>query len=98
LCFTASFPSRRSSDLAGSLPPSTEVVSKVSPLRLLVLSEIDDWDLGPQLKACGHEIVAWVRPTWGRDPKCGGLCQVVRTTVKARSEEHTSELQSTDAR
>jgi methionyl-tRNA formyltransferase len=34
------------------------------------------------VKACGHEIVAWVRPTWGRDPKCGGLCQAVRTTVK----------------
>jgi methionyl-tRNA formyltransferase len=60
-----------------------EAVSKISTIRLLVLSEIDDWDFGPQLKACGHEIVAWVRPTWGRDPKCGGLCQVVRTTVKA---------------
>lgn len=62
--------------------PCKEAVSKVSTLRLLVLSEIDDWNFGPQLKACGHDIVAWVRPTWGRDPKCGGLCQAVRTTVK----------------
>jgi methionyl-tRNA formyltransferase len=61
--------------------PYTEAVSKVSPLRLLVLSEIDDWDFGRQLKARGHNIVAWVRPTWGRGPKCGGLCQAVRTTV-----------------
>lgn len=62
--------------------PRREAVSNVSSLRLLVLSEVDDWDFGPQLKACGHQIVAWVRPTWGRDPKCGGLCQAVRTTVK----------------
>ena len=63
--------------------PCTEAVSNVSTLRLLVLSEVDDWDLGPRLKACGHEIVAWVRPTWGRVPKCGGLCQAVSTIVKA---------------
>jgi methionyl-tRNA formyltransferase len=63
--------------------PRTEAVSKVSTLRLLVLSEIDDWDFGPRLKACGHEIVAWVRPAWGRVPQCGGLCQAVKTTVKA---------------
>ena len=60
-----------------------EAVSNVPKLRLLVLSEIDDWDFGPRLKACGHDIVAWVRPRWKRDPKCGGLCHAVRTTIKA---------------
>ena len=60
-----------------------EAVSNVPKLRLLVLSEIDDWDFGRQLKACGHDIVAWVRPRWKRDPKCGGLCHAVRTTIKA---------------
>ncbi len=35
-------------------------------MRLLVLSQIADWDFGPQVKACGHEIIAWVRPTWER--------------------------------
>jgi len=59
-----------------------EAVSNVTKLRLLVLSEIDDWDFGRQLKACGHEIVAWARPRWKRDPKCGGLCHTVRTTIK----------------
>src|SRR6266850_999412 len=63
--------------------PSMEAVSNVPKLRLLVLSEIDDWDFGRQLKACGHDIVAWVRPRWKRDPKCGGLCHAVRTTIKA---------------
>lgn len=63
--------------------PRMEAVSKVPKLRLLVLSEIDDWDFGRQLKACGHDIVAWARPTWKRAPKCGGLCHAVRTTVRA---------------
>ena len=63
--------------------PSMEAVSNVTKLRLLVLSEIDDWDFGRQLKSCGHEIVAWARPRWKRDPKCGGLCHTVRTTIKA---------------
>ena len=66
-----------------SPPPYTEAVSKASSLRLLVLSEIDDWDFGRQIKACGHEIVAWARPTWQRGPKCGGLCYAVRSTVNA---------------
>ena len=63
--------------------PSMEAVSNVPKLRLLVLSEIDDWDFGRRLKACGHDIVAWVRPRWKRDPNCGGLCHAVRTTIKA---------------
>ena len=60
-----------------------KAVSKVPKLRLLVLSEVDDWDFGRQLKACGHDIVAWARPMWKRDPKCGGLCHAVRTTINA---------------
>jgi len=60
-----------------------EAVSNVPKLRLLVLSEIDDWDFGRQLKACGHDIVAWARPRWKRGPKCGGLCHAVRATIKA---------------
>jgi methionyl-tRNA formyltransferase len=54
------------------------MVFTVASLRLLVLSEIDDWDLGRQLKASGHHIVAWARPLWIRDPKCGSLCRAVR--------------------
>ena len=60
-----------------------KAVSKVPKLRLLVLSEVDDWDFGRQLKACGHDIVAWARPMWKRDPKCGGLCHAVKTTINA---------------
>ena len=63
--------------------PSMEAVSNIPKLRLLVLSEIDDWDFGRQLKACGHDIVAWARPMWKRAPKCGGLCHAVRTTINA---------------
>ena len=63
--------------------PRMKAVSKVPKLRLLVLSEVDDWDFGRQLKACGHDIVAWARPMWKRDPKCGGLCHAVRTTINA---------------
>jgi len=60
-----------------------EAVSTVPKLRLLVLSEIDDWDFGRRLKACGHDIVAWARPRWKRDPKCGGLCHAAKNTIKA---------------
>lgn len=66
-----------------SPPPRNKVVSAAPALRLLVLSEIDDWDFGRQLKASGHEIVAWARPIWKRGPKGGGLRHAVRTTVKA---------------
>jgi len=59
-----------------------EAVSKVPALRLLVISEIDDWDIGPRLKASGHEIVAWARPRWVRGPKRGGLYRAVKTIVK----------------
>jgi len=60
-----------------------EAVSNVPKLRLLVLSEIDDWDFGRQLKACGHDLVAWARPRWKRDQKCGDLCHAIRATIKA---------------
>ena len=63
--------------------PYTEAIPNVSSLRLLVLSEVDDWDFGRQVKACGHEIVAWARPTWKRGPKCSGLCYAVRSTINA---------------
>ena len=51
-------------------------------MRLLVLSHIADWDFGPRLKACGHDIVAWVRPTWERGRSYGRVSLAVRTTVK----------------
>ena len=51
-------------------------------MRLLVLSHIADWDFGPQVKACGHEIVAWVRPTWERGQRHSHRSQAVRTTVR----------------
>ena len=66
-----------------SPPPRNKVVSAVPALRLLVLSEIDDWDFGQRLKASGHDIVAWARPTWKRGPKCGDLRHAVRTIVNA---------------
>ena len=51
-------------------------------LRLLVLSDIDDWDVGQRLKDCGHHIVAWARPRWKHGPKCGALRHTIRTTVR----------------
>ncbi len=59
------------------------MVSTGSALRLLVLSDIDDWDFGGRLKDCGHTIVAWARPRWKQGPKCGALRHAVRTTVRA---------------
>ena len=61
---------------------ATDAVSSVSTMRLLVLSHIADWDFGPRVKACGHEIVAWVRPTWERGQSYGCRAQAVRTTVR----------------
>ena len=52
-------------------------------LRLLVLSDIDDWDFGRRLKDCGHHIVAWARPKWKQGPKRGALRHAIRTTVRA---------------
>jgi methionyl-tRNA formyltransferase len=51
-------------------------------MRLLVFSHIADWDFGPRLKASGHDIVAWVRPTWERGQSYGRLSQAFRTTVR----------------
>jgi methionyl-tRNA formyltransferase len=62
--------------------PRTEAASPVPSLRLLVLSEIDDWDFGQQLKASGHDIVAWARPTWKRSPKSDGLGYTIRTILR----------------
>jgi methionyl-tRNA formyltransferase len=52
-------------------------------MRVLVLSDIDDWDLGARLVASGHEIVAWVRSS-GADPapRRSGVAQALRTAVK----------------
>jgi methionyl-tRNA formyltransferase len=51
-------------------------------MRLLVLSHIADWDFGPQVTACGHEIVAWVRPSWERDERLSQRAQAIRTAVR----------------
>ncbi|TKB67728.1 MAG: methionyl-tRNA formyltransferase [Nitrospira sp.] len=69
--------------MAMSSHPRTKAVSPVPPLRLLVLSEIDDWDFGPRVKADGHQIVAWARPRWKRSPKGDGLGYTVRTFFRA---------------
>jgi methionyl-tRNA formyltransferase len=61
----------------------TKAVSTTSTLRLLVLSEVDDWDFGRQVKASGHDIVAWARPIWKRGPKGGGLGYTIRTIIRA---------------
>ena len=61
----------------------TKAGTTVSKLRLLVLSEVDDWDFGRQVKASGHEIVAWARPLWKRNPKGYGLGYTIRTFVRA---------------
>jgi methionyl-tRNA formyltransferase len=66
-----------------SPPPYTKAVSRAPTLRLLVLSEVDDWDFGSQVKANGHDIVAWARPIWKRNPTCGRLCYAFKTTVTA---------------
>ena len=60
-----------------------KVVSTGPALRLLVLSDIDDWDFGRRLKDCGHNIVAWARPKWKQGPKCGALRHAIRTAVRA---------------
>ena len=51
-------------------------------MRLLVLSHIADWDFGPQVTACGHEIVAWVRPTWARGQRYSHRSQAVSATIR----------------
>ncbi|HKP01266.1 MAG TPA: methionyl-tRNA formyltransferase [Nitrospiraceae bacterium] len=51
-------------------------------MRLLVLSHIADWDFGPQAKAYGHEIVAWVRTTWERGEGYSHGSQTVRTIAR----------------
>ncbi|HZC81687.1 MAG TPA: formyltransferase family protein, partial [Nitrospiraceae bacterium] len=51
-------------------------------MRLLVLSQIADWDFGPRVKAGGHEIVAWVRPTWARGERYSQDSQALRTTFR----------------
>jgi methionyl-tRNA formyltransferase len=61
----------------------TKAGMTTSRLRLLVLSEIDDWDFGRQVKDSGHEIVAWARPFWKRNPKGYGLGYTIRTAVRA---------------
>lgn len=63
--------------------PRTKAVSHIPSVRLLVLSEIDDWDFGPQVKADGHDIVAWARPKWKRGPKGDGLGYTVSTFFRA---------------
>ena len=63
--------------------PYSNATSRISPLRLLVLSEVDDWDFGRQVKASGHEIVAWARPIWKRHAKTDGLGYRIRTFVRA---------------
>jgi methionyl-tRNA formyltransferase len=72
----------RNTDVMSS-HPHTVGTSTVSSLRLLVLSEVDDWDFGQQITACGHEIVAWARPKWKRGPMCSGLCYGVKAFVNA---------------
>ena len=52
-------------------------------MRLLVLSQIADWDFGPRVKACGHEIVAWVRPTWERGERYSQGSQALRSAFRA---------------
>ena len=62
---------------------AVSAISHVPSLRLLVLSEIDDWDFDRQLKACGHDIVAWARPRWKRSPKGDGLGYMTRAILRA---------------
>jgi methionyl-tRNA formyltransferase len=66
-----------------SAHPYTKAGMTASRLRLLVLSEVDDWDFGRQVKASGHEIVAWARPFWKRNRKGYGLGYTIRTFVRA---------------
>ena len=51
-------------------------------MRLLILSEVDDWDLGPRLEKAGHEIVAWARPVWRRNVPQGPIHRWVKSIAK----------------
>ena len=51
-------------------------------MRLLVFSQIADWDFGPRLKASGHDIAAWVRPTWEQGPP--QAVSTIRSTILSR--------------
>src|SRR4029077_9897738 len=51
-------------------------------MRLLILSEVDDWDFGPRLAAAGHEIVAWARPAWQRNAPHRRFHRAVRRITK----------------
>ena len=62
--------------------PRAHAISNVPPLRILVLSEINDWDFGPRLKACGHEILAWIPPKWEGGPKNGGSNQGLKAVAR----------------
>ncbi len=62
--------------------PRATTVSHIPALRILVLSEINDWDFGPRLKAYGHDIVAWVPPKWEGGPKNGGSNQGLKVVVR----------------
>jgi len=52
-------------------------------MRLLVFSQIADWDFGPRLKASGHDIAAWVRPTWEQGPP--QAVSTILTTILSRA-------------
>ena len=51
-------------------------------MRLLILSDVDDWDLGPRLVAAGHEIVAWARPMWTRSKPPGPIHRRIRSIAR----------------
>ena len=49
----------------GRLHPEPELLA----VRIVVLSLVDDWDLGRLLAERGQQLLAWVRPEWGRPRK-----------------------------
>ena len=51
-------------------------------MRLLILSDVDDWDLGPRLTDAGHEIVAWVRNNWHDDRPQGRVYSKIASIAR----------------
>ena len=51
-------------------------------MRIVVFSIIDDWDIGPLIERSGHQVIAWVRPSWHAEGKRSSLSRSIRRSLK----------------
>jgi len=51
-------------------------------MRIVVFSIIDDWDIGRLFERSGHEVVAWVRPSWQAQSKPSSWLWGIRHGLK----------------